>query len=215
MTWLAPLADDAMDKDQEKAFNRALSKLNIESSEEAPTWLRILANSPAFLKDTYMNLERGIFKDGALQAKHKVLLATVAASHWANPDVATFFADRARAEGFTDEQIHEALGIAATGTSFNLYYKVRSLADTDAFDGLNPGLRASLFMRPELGKVFSELINLMISTANGCPSCISGHIQAAAELDVTAPQIDEAIRTGAIIASICQFVASSTAYTKA
>lgn len=215
MTWLAPLTDDAMNKDQEKAFNRALSKLDIENSDDAPTWLRILVNSPSFLKDVYMNLERGVFKDGALQAKNKVLLAAVAASHWANRDVASFFADRARAQGFTDEQIHEALGIAATGTSFNLYYKLRSLADTDAFDGTSPGLRASLFMRSDLGKAFSELINLMISTANGCPSCISGHIQAAAGLDITAPQIDEAIRTGAIIASICQFVNSSSAYANA
>ncbi|RAL21744.1 hypothetical protein DL240_12905 [Lujinxingia litoralis] len=212
MSWLPVLTDDQMNDDQKKVFARALTKLNIEG--DAPDWLRVLANAPLFLKDVFMNLDKGVFSEGALQAKTRVLLAAVAAAHHGNRDVATFFAERARGLGFTDEQIHEALGIAATSTSFNLYYKFRSLAATDAFEGLNPGLRASLFMRPTMGKAFAELVNLMISTANGCPSCVSGHIQEAVSLDITREQIDEVIRTGAIVASICQFVNSSERYAR-
>ncbi|TXD40678.1 hypothetical protein FRC96_05380 [Lujinxingia vulgaris] len=212
MSWLPVLSDEAMSDDQKKVFDRALTKLNIEG--DAPDWLRVLANAPLFLKDVFMNLDKGVFSEGGLQPKTKVLLAAVAAAHWGNQDVAQFFADRARAQGFSDEQIHEALGIAATSTSFNLYYKFRSLAATDAFEGLNPGLRATLFMRPTLGKAFAELVNLMISTANGCSSCVSGHIQEAVNQDVTKEQIDEVIRTGAIVASICQFVNSSERYTR-
>ena len=205
MSWLTPLDDDAMNSDQKKAFDRALSKLDIEDPADAPRWLRVLANSPEFLKDTYMNLSRSVFKDDGLKAKTKLLLATVAASHWGEDDVAEFFADRAQEAGYTDEEIHEALGIAATTTSFNMYYKFRSLADTDAFEGLRPGLRGSLYMRPSLGEAFKELVSLVISTANGCKSCVSGHVNAAVKADVTKAQIDDAIRTGAIIASICQF----------
>lgn len=212
MSWLTPLTDDAMNADQQKAFDRALSKFAIEDRSDAPDWLRILANSPQFLKDVYMNVEKGILKDGSMQAKTKILLSAVAAAHWGQHDVAEFFGTRAKEEGFTQEQIHEAIGISATGTAFNLYYKFRSLADTDAFDGINAGLRASLFMRPAMGKAFAEMVNLMVSTANGCSSCVSGHIQAAVQADVTKDQIDETIRTGAIIASICKFVASSEYY---
>ncbi len=212
MSWLPALSDDAMNADQRKSFERALKKFDIEDSAEAPDWLRILANSPTFLKDVYMNVSKGILKETALQVGPKLVLATVAAAHHGQSDVAQFFAELAKAEGFSDEQITEAVGIATTSTSFNLYYKFRSLADTDAFDGQKPGLRASLFMRPGLGKAFAELVNLMVSTANGCSSCVSGHIQAAVQVDVTKEQIDDAIRTGAIVASICRFVDSSSHY---
>lgn len=212
MSWLAPLKDDAMTDEQSKVFKRALSKFNIEDPAEAPAFLRILANSPSFLKDVYMNVDRGIFKDGGLQSNSKILLAAVTAAHWGNTEIASFFGDLARAAGFTDEQIYEAVGISGTSTSFNYYYKFRSLADTDAFDGISAGLRASLFMKPAMGKAFAELVNLVISTINGCSSCVSGHIQTAVEADVTREQIDEAIRTGAIVSSICQFVASSEHY---
>lgn len=212
MSWLSPLDDEAMDGDQQRAFERALKKLRIEDSSQAPQWLRILANSPEFLKDVYMNVDRGIFNDDGLQEKTKILLAAVAAAHWGRPDVAEFFAERARNAGFDDHQIHEALGVAATSTSFNHYYKFRSLADTDAFDGYKPNLRASLFVKSSMGKAFTELVNLMISSANGCKSCVSGHIDKASDVDVTKTQMDEAIRVGAIVASICQFVESSSHY---
>lgn len=209
MDWLTPLTDDEMTDQQAKVFDRARTKLGLDDDEEAPDWLRVMVHSPEFLKDTYMNLSRHVFDEGALKPGVKLILATVAAAHAGNRDVADFFRRRALTEGFEPHQIDEALGIAATSTSFNYYFKFRSLAKTDDFDGHKAGLRASLYMRPGLGKAFAELVNLMISTANGCAGCVSGHIDEARQHDVSKDQIDEAVRTGAIVRSICTFVRSA------
>lgn len=212
MGWLAPLADNLMTQEQSRAFHRALSKVGIEDPAQAPIFLRILAHCPAFLKDVSMNLHREIFNDGPLPSRSKLLLATVTAAHRANSEIAAFFADLSRQAGFSNEEIYEAIGIAATTTSFNCYHKFRSFAGTDAFDGINVGLRARPLINPSLGPALAELINLVISTLNGCSSCVSSHLQTAMTVDVTADQIDEAIRTAAIVSSICQFVASSEYY---
>lgn len=213
MEWLKPLHDEDMDDNQQRTFERALGKLGIEQASEAPTWLRILANSPEFLKDFYMNYDRQIADEkGSLDMKVKFVLGAAIAAHEGQRDVAEFFAQRAMDSGFNRDQVYEAIGIGATSTSFNNYYKFRSLAGSNDFDGFNPGLRATLFMRPSTGKAFAELVNLVLSTNNGCPSCVSGHIDEAQEHDVGKPQIDEAVRTGAIVSSVCSFVRSSEHY---
>ncbi len=206
MAWLTALTDEQMNDDQRKAFDRALGKLGLESTDERANWLRVLANSPEFLKDTYMNLERAVFADAKLPAKSKALLATVVASHNGNAELAEFFAARAEAAGYTREQIHEGVGMAATNTAFNTYYKFRSLAEGEEFAGFNVGLRASLFVKSSLGKAFAELLSIVISSANGCPSCVKGHVQVAQQTDVSKDQIDEAVRTAAIVQSIASFL---------
>ncbi len=206
MAWLTALTDEQMNDDQRKAFERAASKLALESADERANWLRVLANSPEYLKDTYMNLERAVFADGKLPAKSKALIATVVASHHGNAELAEFFAARAEAAGFSREQIYEGVGMAATNTSFNTYYKFRSLTDGEDFAGFNVGLRASLFIKSSLGKALSELISIVISSANGCPSCVKGHVQVAQQNDISKDQIDEAVRTAAIVQSITSFL---------
>lgn len=207
MSFLTPLTDEQMNDEQRKVFERALGKVGLESTDPNAHWLRTLANSPEFLKDTHMNLDRAVFADTKLSAKSKALLAAVVAHHNQNTQLTEFFATRAEAAGYTREQIVEAIGMAATTTSFNIYYKFRSLTESDDFAGFNVGLRASLFMKSSLGKAFAELLSIVISSANGCPSCVKGHVQAAQQNDVSKDQIDEALRTAAIVQSITTFLA--------
>lgn len=206
MSWLAPLDDEQMSADQTKAFTRAKKKLGFDAEDAVvPEWVRVLANSPALLKDTYMNLDRNILRDGPLTQKTRLIIATAVASHAGNAAVSEYFAARAIQEGATDEELVEAAGIAATSTSFNYYYKFRSMVESDAFEGFNAGLRASLFVSPSQGKAMAELINIVISAINGCKSCVNGHIQDAANAGVTRDQIDDAVRIGGIVTSICTF----------
>ncbi|MBA2662591.1 MAG: carboxymuconolactone decarboxylase family protein [Bradymonadaceae bacterium] len=207
MPWLLALTDDAMNPEQLKTFERAKTKLGIEAL--APSWLRVLANSPEFLRDVFMNLERAVFADAKLAAKAKLLIAAISASHGGHRDLALFFGERAVAAGFSWDQVHEGLAIAATSTSFNHYYKFRGLSGCDHFQGFNTGIRASLAMKSSLGKPLAELISLVTSSANGCASCVSSHIETAAHHDVAPDQIDEAIRTASIVQAICHFLASS------
>lgn len=208
MNWLAPVSDEEMSDAQAKVFKRALKKLEIPEDEAAPTWVRVMLNSPEYLKDLYMNLSQHLFKETEIKLGTKAVLAAVSASHAGNKELAEFFTARALAAGATLEQIYEGVGIAATSTSFNYYHKLRSLSGTQEFDGHKPGLRATLFQRPSLGKAFAELVNLMTSTANGCGSCISGHIVEAQQHDVTKDQIDEVIRIGAMVQSMAMFLRS-------
>lgn len=206
-TWLAPLADEAMSDDQKKAVERAKQKLGIEG--DAPRWMRVMANSPELLKDTYMNAERALLKDGPLTAAFKLQLASAVASHRGVNEVAAFFAEQARARGVTDAQLHETVGIAQTSTSFNIYYKFRSLYEGDEFSGFNAGLRATLFVNPTQGKAHAELVNIVFSSLNGCKSCVNGHVADALKLGVTRDQIDEALRASAVAMAIASFVAGA------
>lgn len=207
--WLAPVSDEAMSEDQKKAVERARQKLGIEG--ETPRWMRVLANSPELLKDVYMNAERALLKDGPLVATTKLQIAAAVASHRGVPEVAAFFAELARARGVTDAQLHETVGIAQTSTTFNIYYKFRSLYEGDEFSGFNAGLRASLFVNPSQGKAHAEIINLVFSSINGCKSCVNGHVADALKAGVTRDQIDEALRASAVAMSIASFVAGASA----
>jgi alkyl hydroperoxide reductase subunit D len=196
-----------MTDEQRKVLDRALQKLQIEG--EAPRWIRILLNSPELLKDMYMNIERALFKDGKLDVPTRLQIATIAASHAASPEVAAYFAQQARARGVSDAQLHETQGIAQTSTSFNIYYKFRSLYEGDEFNGFPGGLRASLFVNPTQGKAHAELINIVISTLNNCKSCVNGHVADALTHGVTRDQIDEALRAAAIATALARYVQGS------
>ena len=205
MKWLDPLPEENLSDDSKKALSRAREKFKIDDDQQVPTWLHEMANSPQFLKDTYMNVSRHIMEDGALSAMLKLTIATAVASHAGHRDLATFFAQLAKEHGATRDKLYEAAGIAATSTTFNHYYKFRSLYEGDEFNGFNPGLRATLFSRPSQGKAFAEIVNLVISSINGCKSCVNGHVQDALKEDVTRDQLDEALRTGAIVMGMCAF----------
>lgn len=204
--WLKPIDLELADDDQKKTIERARKKLLLAEDAPTPEWVLIMANSPSLLKDTYMNLDRAILSDTALSKRTKLILATTTASHAGVSQVAQFFAQLAIDQGVSPAHLYEASAIAATSTSFNFYYKFRSLYEGQEFDGYSPGLRASLFVNPEQGKAMAELINLIVSTINGCKSCVNGHVADALKHDLTREQIDEALRTSAIIMGICTFV---------
>lgn len=207
LDWLSPVDLTQATDDQKKTIERARKKLLVPDEAETPAWMLIMANAPTLLKDTYMNVDRAILNDGALSKRTKLIIATATASHAGQRHIAQFFANLAMEHaGVSAEHLYEASAIAATSTSFNFYYKFRSLYEGQEFEGYNPGLRASLFVNPEQGKAMAELINLVVSTINGCKSCVNGHVADALKLDLTKEQIDEALRTGAIVMAMCSFV---------
>jgi AhpD family alkylhydroperoxidase len=202
--WLAPLSDEAMSEEQRSVVERACLKFGL--SEPAPRWVRVMAQSPALLKDMYMNAERAFFKDGALAPATRLQIAAAVASHRGAGELAEYFSAQAQARGVTQAQLMETLGIAQTSTSYNIYYRFRSLVDGDAFDGFNPGLRASLFVNPSQGKAHAELVNIVFSSINGCKSCVNGHVADALKAGVTREQIDEALRASAVAYAMASFV---------
>ncbi len=202
--WLPVLSADSLDAAQQKVYDRAVKKLEIDP-ENVPSFVLKMVNVPDLLKDTYMNVSRHILTGGALKLETKLIIAATVAGHAGNEEIASFFADKARALEVTDEQLYEAAGIAATSTSYNFYYKFRSLFEGQDFEGFNPGLRASLFMNPTQGKAFAELVNIVISTINGCKSCVNGHVHDALGLGITKEQMDEALRTGSIVMAMSTF----------
>ena len=204
--WMTPLPLDAASEEQKKTLERARKKLLIPEGSPTPGWLLTLAHSPGLLKDAYMNVERVVLSEGKLTTRAKLVLAVATASHAGQRDVASHFAALALNQGADQAQLYEAVGIAATSASFNEYYKLRGLYDGEGLDGYSAGLRASLFVSPSQGKAMAELINLVISTINGCKSCVNGHVQDALRLELTRDQLDEAMRVGAVVMSICRFL---------
>jgi lipoyl-dependent peroxiredoxin subunit D len=193
---LRPTRDDAR---VEELLGRVREKL-----AAIPVAYETLALSPSFLDDSLFNLRRTLV-DGALDVATKHLIAVAVASAAGGSDVVEARALDARADGVGDDAIVEAMTVAASMTSFNTFYKFIHMAGP-GYAEMRPGLKLSVFLRPNvLTKLQVELIAAIVSTVNGCDSCVHGHVAACRDMGASLEQIAEALRVGAVVAGLAAF----------
>ncbi|MDK2971051.1 MAG: lipoyl-dependent peroxiredoxin subunit [Candidatus Sumerlaeota bacterium] len=185
----------------EKA-QRALERLKETFKVESlPASLAELAHSESGINDLYMNLKRQL-EGGKVEQKDKLLIAIGVATAAGSRDAVTFLGAAAREAGVTPQQIADAIGVATVCTLFNSYYKFRHLAQDEAFEAFKAPFNANSFMKTELSPVQTELLNIAISTFNGCDVCVKGHLNKTRALGVSDEQIDETIKVGAIATAL-------------
>jgi alkyl hydroperoxide reductase subunit D len=169
-----------------------------------PQAYRTLAVNQTFLNDTLFNL-RTTMVEGVLDLKTKHLIAVAVAAVAGGPNVVEARRDEARTDGLSDDQISEALVVAGSITTYNVFYKFQHLAG-DHYDDFRPGFKLSVFLRPSfITRQQVELICAIISGINDCQSCVRGHLAKCRELGVTIEQVGEALRVGALIAGFATF----------
>ncbi|OYX10313.1 MAG: alkyl hydroperoxide reductase [Rhizobiales bacterium 32-66-8] len=83
----------------------------------------------------------------------------------------------------------------------NVYYRFTHLASNKAYETLPAKLRMSVIGNPGVEKADFELWSLAVSAMNGCGRCIDAHEAVLREAGITEPQIQAAVRFGAVIAS--------------
>jgi alkyl hydroperoxide reductase subunit D len=169
-----------------------------------PQAYRTLAVNQTFLNDTLFNL-RTTMVEGVLDLKSKHLIAVAVAAVAGGPNVVDARRHEARTAGLSDDQISEALVVAASITTHNVFFKFQHLAG-DHYDDFRPGYKLSVFLRPLfITRQQVELICAIISGINDCQSCVRGHLAKCRELGVTIEQVGEALRVGALIAGFATF----------
>jgi len=193
---LHPTRDDAR---TEELLGRVREKLT-----ELPESYQTLALSQSYLNDSLFNLRKTLV-DGALDLTTKHLIAIAVASAVGSAALVESRALDARADGVGDDYIVEALAVAASMTTFNTFYTFGHMAGAE-YDALRPGLKLSVFLRPNvMTKLQVELVGSIVSTVNGCQSCVRGHVATCRELGASVEQIEEAIRIGSVVAGIAAF----------
>ncbi|MEP7219619.1 MAG: carboxymuconolactone decarboxylase family protein [Bacteroidota bacterium] len=175
-----------------------------EKLGEIPQAYHTLAINQNFLNDTLYNLKKNMV-EGALDLKTKHLIAVAIAAVSGGPHMVQARAHEAQKDGVTDDQIAEALSVAGSIASYNVFYKFQHLAGP-GYEDFKPGYKLSVFLRPAVLTVFQvEMICAIVSTVNDCPYCVKGHLAKCRELGATVPQIEEALRVGALISGVATF----------
>jgi alkyl hydroperoxide reductase subunit D len=175
-----------------------------EKLGQIPQAYRTLALSQNFLNDTLYNLKRTMV-DGELDLKTKHLIAIAVAAVAGGASAVEARAEEGRSDGLSDDEIAEALAVAGSIATYNIFYKFQHLAGDD-YSEFRPGFKLSVFMRPSFLSLRQvELVCAIVSGINDCQSCVRGHLAKCRERGITVTQIEEALRVGAVVAGFAAF----------
>ncbi|GEM_PF-239703 len=179
---------------------RALDRIKeVFAVSDLPGEFKILAASENGIQDIYMNLNRQL-QDGTLARRMKLLVALGVAVSQGSRAAVDFLSEAALAAGRSREEVLDTIGVATTCSIFNGYYKFRGLIPDDwkpAFEAFKAPINANAFVKSILPRAEMESVCIGVSVANGCKSCVSGHIEDARQNGVTDEQIDEIVRAAA------------------
>ncbi|MBX3730761.1 MAG: carboxymuconolactone decarboxylase family protein, partial [Candidatus Sumerlaeia bacterium] len=181
---------------------RALDRLRETfGAQDLPAGVQALAGSESGINDLSMNLKRQ-FEAGKLEAGDKLLVATAVASAAGSAEATRVLASAAAQAGVAPQRLLDAIAAAAVCTAYNGYYRFRHLAGGSDFEAFRAGFHASTFINSTLTAIQVELINVVVSSHNGCPDCVQSHLKKAREQGLSNEQLDEAVKAGAIAAAL-------------
>lgn len=200
---LTPLPESEATDKVAQTFERIKELLGVA---RVPEPFLFYARVPSFLQDFFMNSKRFVFSEGKLSVKLKTLLALVVCAQRKCEPWTEFFGQRAQSLGWSQDELAEAIAIGATCAMYNTYFKFRDLASRDVFHALPIGLRAHAFGGTSLDDSTVELLNIAVSSVNGCHACVVGHVGKAIELGVSEETILEAVQCTATMMAGATFL---------
>ena len=194
----------------EKAAETLARVRELFGAEPIPEPFFVYARNPAFLHDFYMNLKRFVLTPGKLQLKSKLLIAYCAAVVLDCRTWRDVFAARLESVGATEAEIAGAASVAATCAMYNVLFKFRDMAGSDAFRGMPVCLRGFALAGSGLDEKTVETINVAVSDLNGCKPCTAGHVARALEIGVSEEALYEAVQAAAAVASGAVFLRAAS-----
>lgn len=172
-----------------------------------PEGFKAFAGSEVSAHDLFMNMKRQL-EGGKMAKADKLLLATAVASNCGSKAATQFFGEAASNEGCSTQNISDAIGTAAICSVFNTYYHFRDLAPKEDFNSFRAPFNANTFVQSSLSNAQIESICVTISTLNNCHDCVKAHWKKAQAAGITAEQMDEAIKAGAVAKAFANAVNS-------
>ncbi len=173
------------------------------AAKDLPAGFRVLAGSEPGIGDLYMNLNRQL-AEGKVDERRKMLVAVGVASATGSADAAEFFARAAAEAGVEPQQTLDAVAVATVCGIFNGYYRFRHQLPEEMrgeFESFRAPFNANSFMKSSLDPADVEAICIAVSSVNGCELCVDGHVRKGNSLGLTAEEIDELIKVGAVSAA--------------
>ena len=117
----------------------------------------------------------------------------------------------AEAGGLSPEAATAAKAAAAIMGMNNVYYRALHLLSNAEYRTLPARLRMNVIANPGVDKTDFELWCTAVSAVNGCGMCLDAHEHELKTRGVSAPNIQAALRIGAVVNAVSRVVAAESA----
>jgi lipoyl-dependent peroxiredoxin subunit D len=155
-----------------------------------------------YIRDLRINLKNTL-ESQHFTRKQAFLIALAVAVNEKSARLVESFSLAARKEGASDAEVAEAHAVASLLSSLNVYYRFKHFVENKHYESLQAGIKMTIMARPVLGKVFFELLSLVVSAVNGCQTCVNSHEVAVRNEGGTQELIFDAVRLGAVVKGLC------------
>jgi len=164
---------------------------------------------PAYAKDISLNLS-SLASETVLNDQQK-WGCFLASAHAGGTVPVVRAIEATAAEKLTPEALNAARAAAAIMGMNNIYYRSLHLMKNKEYGTLPARLRMNVIANPGVDKMDFELWCTAVSAINGCGACIDAHEAPLRQHGFTAPQVQAALRIGAVVHAASRIVASAEA----
>ena len=119
--------------------------------------------------------------------------------------------DVAAAEVMTPEAMTAAKAAAAIMGLNNVYFRALHLMQNKEYEKMRAGLRMNILANPGVDKVDFELWSLAVSAVNACGLCMDSHEKVLRSHEVTAVQVQAALRIASTVNAISAVIRAEAA----
>jgi lipoyl-dependent peroxiredoxin subunit D len=151
-----------------------------------------------YIRDMRINLKNTI-ESQHFSKKEMYLIALAVAANEKNSILSESFSGSARTHGATEPEIAETFAVASLLSTLNVYYRFKHFSSNKNYEAKQAGIKMTIMARPVLGKVFFEMLSLVVSAVNGCETCVNNHEQSVRREGGTEEQIFDAVRLGSVV----------------
>jgi alkyl hydroperoxide reductase subunit D len=154
-----------------------------------------------YIRDLRINLNNTL-QSAQYDRKHAYLIALAVAVNERSGVLIESFTQSALREGATPAEIAEVHAIASLLATLNVYYRFRHFSENKHYETLQAGIKMTIMARPVLGKMWFELLALVVSAVNGCEVCVNNHEKSVRQEGGSQELIFDAIRLGAVVRGV-------------
>jgi alkyl hydroperoxide reductase subunit D len=119
--------------------------------------------------------------------------------------------EAAASEVMTPEAMTAAKAAAAIMGLNNVYFRAMHLMQNKEYEKMRAGLRMNILANPGVEKVDFELWSLAVSAVNACGLCMDSHEKVLRNHEVTAVQVQTALRIASTVNAISAVIRAEAA----
>jgi len=166
---------------------------------------------PAYARDLSLNLTN-LLSETVLSDQQK-WGAFLSCAHAVGVPAVVRHIEAAAAQVITPEAVTASKAAAAIMGLNNVYFRALHLMQNKEYEKMRAGLRMNILANPGVDKVDFELWSLAVSAVNACGLCMDSHEKVLRNHEVTAVQVQAALRIAATVNAISAVIRAETTLT--